>query len=205
MKCCLFQFSKYQNCYCQNSHSSLGKYCYCPYVVCNGKRWTNSILLFLKKIWEWRQILWGKLWWTFFFLWSFLIFLAAERKEVFPCEISWLHIDKTVLFYLSFSLFCIEVLGSAVNSWYWHNSENLRFLIFFILFLFVCGGLVFFFFFVIPICVNYSSASLNLCVSAQCCWRLFVLFEQAFVFVGLEHKGWHKGSPLKEALFWFWF
>lgn len=24
----------------------------------------------------------------FFFLWSFLIFLAAERKEVFPCEIS---------------------------------------------------------------------------------------------------------------------
>lgn len=24
----------------------------------------------------------------FFFLWSSLIFLAAERKEVFPCEIS---------------------------------------------------------------------------------------------------------------------
>lgn len=204
MKCCLFQFSKYQNCYCQNSHSSLGKYCYCPYVVCNGKRWTNSILLFLKKIWEWRQILWGKLWWTFFFFVEFFNLSCCRKKRGFPMWniMTTYRQDCPVLSFIFLVLHrstwkCSKFL---VLAQLWKLEVSYFFYSFF-----VCLWWFGVFFFVIPICVNYSSASLNLCVSAQCCWRLFVLFEQAFVFVGLEHKGWHKGSPLKEALFWFWF
>lgn len=75
----------------------------------------------------------------------------------------------------------MEMIGNEASVRYWHDSKNFFLKIWFL---------------------NATYSSATPCMCAKCWWGFFFfLFEQAFVFVGLEDRGQHKVSPLKEGRF----